>query len=98
MTKLCGSSGEPSSRGLTPAMRVAAARKRGGQGERPIRNFVRIWTGASVKKRPAKPAIRSQRIREESADSLVPVNGDAVQFHAMVDQAEAEPLGNAFLK
>src|SRR5213075_1410143 len=98
MMKLCGPSGAPSIRGRTPATRVAATRKRLGQRERPRSHFVRTWIGASVKKRKTRPAMRKPAMIREGGDSTLAVNGDAVEFHAMVDEPEAEPLGDALLK
>jgi hypothetical protein len=59
-------------------MRVAAARKRLGHGERPSSHFVRIWIGASVRKRETRPAMRKPAMKREGGDSALAVNGDAV--------------------
>ena len=77
----------------------AAARNRGGQGERPATALVRMWTGAQARNSRTSPATRrTARALGRAAPGLaIAVEGDAVQLHAMVDEAEAELFGDALL-
>ena len=78
MTKLCDPNGAPSTRTLTPQIRVAAARNRLGQGDRPNSHFEAMWIGAQARNSATSPAMRSQRIGMEGGRSALAVNGDAV--------------------
>ena len=101
MTKLCGSSGAPSSRDArTDDLAPQQPRKRRGQGERrPPQLGDEVRAAGRRRNSRIKPGDASQR-REAAKRrrSALAVNGDAVKFHAMVDQAEAEPLGDPLLR
>src|SRR5690348_3935461 len=92
--------GAPCTRGLAPIIQAAHARNRRGQEERPSSAFVTTWIGPTTRKSPTSPPMRrAARAFIRTAGALsVAVERDAVELHAMVDEAEAEPLGDALLK
>lgn len=79
---------------------AAAARNRGGQRDRRKNVFVSRWTGASTAKRPTSPATRrtASAFRRTAGALSVAIEGDAVKFHAVVDEAIAEFFGDALLQ
>src|SRR4051794_25381566 len=100
MSKVWRATAAPSTRTLAPAIQPAAARKRGGHRERPSSSLVARWTGARTANNPISAAIRTaaRNVRRALAGSAIAVEGDAVQLHSVVDEAEAELLGNLLLK
>lgn len=99
-SKLCRRAGVPTTLTRTPIIQAAAARKREGQRERPDSALVRRWAGPRIANRPMSPAIRkpARALRRAPPDLSIAVERDAVQLHAMVDEPEAEFLGDTFLK
>src|SRR5438128_1760475 len=84
----------------TPISHATAPRNCGGTGERPSRSLVAICTGAHSTNNKMTAATRSAaRTGDEPLGVLtIAVLGDAVQLHAVIDEAEAELLGDALLK
>src|SRR5688572_24331089 len=91
-----GPRGPPRTVGRAPTIHAEAARNLGGHPERPKRRFVRTWIGPMTANNSRSRTLRSAaRTREVSdAASAVAVEGDAVQLHAMIDEAEAELFGD----
>src|SRR6478672_7895913 len=59
--------------------------------------FVTIWTGAITANNPNAAAMRATALAFGLGLALA-IEGDAVELHPMVDEAEAEPLRNALLQ
>ena len=89
---------------------AAAARKRGGHGERPAIHLVTMWIGPTASNSRNSPAMRVAA-RQPTVRPLGParetggggglaiaVEGDAVELHPMVDQPEAELLRDPLLE
>ena len=100
ISKLCRRAGVPTTFTRTPMIQPAAARKREGQRDRPKSAFVRRWIGPRTANRQMSPAIRkpARELRPAPPDLSIAVERDAVQLHAMVDEAKAELLGDTLLK
>src|SRR5206468_10769113 len=100
ISRLCPLTGAPRMVTRAPTIHAAAPRKRGGHGERPVSFLDSRWIGASIANSPSNPAIRraARMFRPTLAPSAVAAERDAVQFHAVVDEPEAELLGNALLQ
>src|SRR5690349_17263075 len=95
----CGRSGSPESRARTPMMCAAEARKRFGHGERRNSSFEPMWRGATATNNKTRSATRRAARRFELPLRLaIAVDGDAVKLHPVIDEAEAELLGDALLK
>src|SRR5438067_9209101 len=90
----------PVRRTRTPMIHAAAPRNHGGQRERRSRCFVTMCTGAQKANSIARPARRrtARKLRRAPPALAIAVEGDAVQLHAMIDEAEAELFGNSFLQ
>ena len=97
MWRPAGSPVEPT---LTPHIQAPARRKRCGHGEWPVSALVTRWNGAQARNRRISPAIRraARNVRRAGAALMVAVEGDAVQLHPMVDEAEAQPLRDPLLQ
>src|SRR5688572_21094166 len=89
----CVSASLPSTRTSIPQMAAQPARKRRGHGDRPNILDTRCGTTHSTNQ-PPRAAIRTPARQMDEGGSATAVEGDAVQLHAMVDQAEAELLGD----
>src|SRR5215210_5587901 len=100
ISKVRGRIGSPASRTRAPTIHADAARNRRGQEDRRVSAFEIRWSGRQPRNSKTNPAARSSaRTGEEGVVRLTAaVEGDAVQLHAMVDEAEAELLGDPFLK
>jgi len=96
MSKVCLRALAPSRRILAPMSQATAPRKRGGQADRPRTSLLATCSGAQVRNSPATAARRSPISRREGL--AIAVEGDAVKLHAMIDEAEAEALGDALLE
>lgn len=83
-----------------PTIHAAAARKRGGQGERPRAHLVTMWIGPRIANSRTSPAIRAaaRAFIRTAGDLSISVEGDAVKLHAMVDEAETEFLRDSSLQ
>src|SRR5262245_17632417 len=94
-----------------PHIQPIAARNRRGQGDRPTTALATTWIGPQMANRSRIPPMRSNAraftlpfpppacgLGGVGSGSTVAVEGDAVKLHAMVDEAEAEPLGDALLQ
>src|SRR3982750_1558253 len=83
-----------------PTVQAAAARKRGGHGERPVIKRVSKCSGASATNSRISPVTRStaSTVTAAGLELAIAVEGDAVQLHTMVDEAEAEPFGDPLLQ
>src|SRR4051812_10265466 len=92
--------GAPFGSTRAPAIQAAVARKRGGQRERPNSSSVARWIGPITPKSRNRPAMRSaaRAFIRTAGGSAVAVEGNAVKLHAVVDEAEAELLGDPLLK
>ena len=97
---VCGAIRAPVRRTRAPIIHAAAARNREGHRERPVMALVTRWIGARTAKSATRPAIRAapRGFSRAGEDSAIAVDGDAVQFHAVVDEAKAELLCNPFLQ
>ena len=81
-----------------PMIHAAAARKRGGQPERRKMSLVATWSGATIAKSRSRPAIRRTARAFRRTPSALAIERHSVQLHPVVDEAEAEFLGDPFLK
>src|SRR6185369_14139173 len=97
---VCFVTGPPSTRTRAPAIHAAAARKRGGQPERPSRRRFTICAGAQDRKsRTTAPRRRiARRFGRVALPLAIAVEGDAVQLHSVIHEAEAELLRDALLE
>src|SRR5687767_2513402 len=96
MSKVCGWIGWPSVRMRAPTIQATPPRKRRGQGEEPSARLTR-WKGTQTMSQPASASRRRAASgREEPLAAAI--EGDAVKLHAVVDQAEAELLGDLLLQ
>ena len=96
--------GLPATRTRAPMTQAAAARNLGGQGDRPRSHFERRCGSRQARNSSTSPATRTAaRAGEEGGDKgfgplTAAVESDAVQLHAMVNEAEAELFGDLLLK
>src|SRR5256885_14065133 len=99
-SKLCGRTGALLRRTRAPMIHAAAARKRGGQGDRPSSALVIRWIGPRIAKSKTSPTMRAsaRRFMRTAGALSIAVERDAVKLHPMVDEAEAELLGNSLLQ
>ena len=88
----------PLSRGRAPMIQAEAARKRRGQRDRPSSNFVSKWIGPTTTNSSRSDAPRTLARMGEPLGLATAVEGDAVQLHPVIDETEAELLGDAFLQ
>src|SRR3954471_3920101 len=81
-------------------IQAAAPRKRGGQGEARNSNLVATWTGTTSRNSRTSPKMRraARAFIPTTGDLAIAIFSDAVKLHAMVHEAEAELLRDAFLK
>src|SRR4051812_42102102 len=96
MSSVCARSGAPVARTRAPQIQPAAPRKRGGHGERPKISLVARWSGAQTTNSANNPVTRTPMSGREGL--TVAIEGDAVKLHAMIDEAEAELLGDSLLQ
>src|SRR5687767_3659841 len=96
-TKVPLVAGVPSQRTSAPQIAAAPRMKRRGQRERP-RILLSKWGRMQKKNQRPRPAIRANARRRDDCGSATPVDSDAIQLHAMVDEAETELLGDALLE
>src|SRR4051812_10188247 len=98
--RVCAPILAPFRRTRTPMIQAAAPRKRGGQGEARNSNLVATWTGTTSRNSRTSPKMRraARAFIPTSGALTVAVFSDAVKLHAVVHEAEAELLRNAFLK
>src|SRR4051812_2778473 len=98
-SNVCGATGVPVTRTRTPTIHPAVPRNHCGQGERPSSSLVTMWTGAQTRNSRRSAVMRSTARGFNRAWFLaIAVEGDAVQLHPMVDEAEAELFGDALLE
>src|SRR4051812_40297089 len=100
MSRVCGRMGSPLNLTRAPIIQAEAARNRGGHGERPNSSLVTRWMGPQTANSSNNPAIlmTARALRRTPPGLAVASERDAVQLHAMVDQAEAQFLGDALLQ
>ena len=100
ISRVCRPIALPATFGRAPTIHAAEARKRRGQPDRPNNNFVRTWMGPTVANNSRSKRLRMAARSWELLDGAlaVAVERDAVQLHSMVDEPEAELLGNPPLK
>src|SRR6478672_11319843 len=98
MSSACSPRRYPEARARTPMIHAAAARKRLGQPERRKMSLVATWIGATVANRRTSPAMRRTARGFSRTPSAFAIERDSVQLHPVVDEAEAELLGDALLK
>src|SRR5258705_12525202 len=81
-------------------MRVPMRRKRRGQCERPMMSLVATWIGAQARNHRISTSARAtaRGFNRAGWDLAIALEGDAEQLKAMVDETEAESLGDAFLQ
>src|SRR5690348_4934648 len=98
-SRQCRPGRRPETRARTPRIHAAADRNRCGQPDRPKTSLDNKWTGATTANSRKSAAMRSTARAFSAAPSLATaIEGDSVQLHAMVDEAEAELLRNPFLE
>ena len=85
--------GGPSARTSAPQIQATPARKRRGQLEVPEALAMR-WGMTHSKNHPAIAAMREAARHRDEGGLVAAIAGDAIELHAMIDQAEAEPVGN----
>ncbi len=80
-------------------IQAEAARNHCGHGDRPNSSFVTTWIGPQTANSSSSPAIRipARALRRTPPGLAVAGERDAVQLHSVVDEAEAELLGDALL-
>ncbi len=93
ISKLPGRAGAPSTRTFVPQMRATPLRNRRGQLDRPVSLDSRCGT-THTRNQPPNAAIRTAARQRDDGASAVAIAGDAIELHAMVDQAVAEPVGD----
>src|SRR6478735_6335086 len=98
--RVCRATLRPLRVARTPRIRAAAARNHCGQGERESSQRDNKWSGAHNTNSNRTPATRraARPLRRALSGSAIAVEGDAVQLHAVVDEAEAELFGDALLQ
>jgi hypothetical protein len=99
-SRLWGRIGAPVTRMRVPISQATAPRNHGGTGERRSTSLQRRWTGAATANSRMTAAMRpiARAFTRAPAGLTIAVFGDAVKLHAMIDEAEAELLGDALLK
>ena len=97
MSSVLGCTSEPLSRTRAPKTQATPARKRLGQDERRSRALVARWIGAITANSPKAAAMRATA-RAFGRGLAVAIERDAVELHAMVDEAEAEFLRDPLLQ
>src|SRR6476660_7010839 len=100
MSKECRLIGAPVSRTRAPMIQAATPRNHCGQGDRPNSSLVTIWTGPQKRNQSTTATMRAiaRAFTLTGAGLAVAVEGDSVQLHSMIDEAEAELLCDALLK
>src|SRR5438094_845273 len=87
--------GLPAMRTRAPMIHAAAPRNHCGHGERRNSTLVATCTGPQKRNSSRSAAILSPA---RTFTLAIAVGSDAVQLYAMVDEAEAELLGDSFLQ
>ena len=100
ISKVCGRPAAPSTRTRAPTIQRRCARKRRGHGERPSSSLRRDVNRRADEEQQDQPGNAQDRARRSAvrAGSAIAVEGDAVELHAVVDEAEAELLGDPLLQ
>src|SRR3546814_20100934 len=89
--------GGPTTGGRTPQMGAALPRNRRGQGEGRGNGRHSPWAATQAMRARTRPAsLRPTRSR--SATSILAIERDAIKLHAVIDEAEAQPLGDLLLE
>src|SRR5437762_1008050 len=90
----------PSTRARAPMIQAEAPRNHDGHGDRLSSSLVATCTGAQKANSRISPAMRNaaRAFRSAPSGSMVAVAGDAVKLHPMVDETEAQPLGDSLLQ
>ena len=98
MANVGGVSGAPSTVARTPMIRAAAARNRGGHGDRrPPIMAIRCGGTINSNSPSSPPSLSAARHRDEDRSASA-IASDAIKLHSVVDQAEAEPVGDPALQ
>ncbi len=99
ISNVCEFSGRPTTFGRAPTIHAAEPRNHRGQRDFPKISLVATWIGPITANNRRSRRLRMAALNWELSDRLaVAVERDAVKLHAMVDEAEAELLGDALLK
>src|SRR3546814_16044674 len=88
--------GRPTSCRRTPQMRAALPRNQRGQGEGRRNSRHSPWAATQAMRARTRPA-SLRPIRSRSATSILAIERDAIKLHAVIDEAEAQPLGHLLL-
>src|SRR5215213_902388 len=98
--RLCAATLRPLTVALTPMIHAAAPRNRGGTGERRSSSLSARWIGAQARSSRTSPAMRrtARPFRRAFVSLAIAIEGDAVELHAMIDEAKAELFGDALLE